>query len=147
MPVPPAPHWIILDANNQSIGRVAVTAASILRGKHRPHFSPHRVCGDHVIVVNVKEMRVHSAKRTQKLYQHHTGYFGHVKVERLEDLLNNNPAKVIERAVWGMLPKNRLRPDSLKRLHVFDGGEHPFAAQKPFPLTVTVSRGIKVLPS
>lgn len=147
VPRPSASQWVILDARDQSIGTVAVTAAMILRGKHRPHFSPHRSCGDHVVVLNAGELRVHPAKRSQKQYLHHTGYFGHIRKEQLGDVLQKNPAKAVERAVWGMLPKNRLRSPSLSRLHVFEGSEHPFAAQKPSALTISVSRGIKLSPS
>ena len=144
MPKSSAPQWIIVDAHDQSIGRVATTAASILRGKHRPDFSPHRTHRDHVIVMNARGLRIHPAKVSQKKYRRHTGYFGHLKEEKLQDLLQKNPGKIIERAVWGMLPKNRLRPASFCRLHVFEGSEHPFAAQKPSPMTVSVSRGIKL---
>lgn len=146
-PKPSAPQWVILDARGQSIGRVAITAASILRGKHRPDFAPHRTQRDHVIVVNAGALRIHPAKISQKQYRRHTGYFGHLKAERLGDILQTHPEKAIERAVWGMLPKNRLRPASFCRLHVFKKNEHPFAAQKPSPLTVSVSRGIKLPPS
>lgn len=146
MPTASAPQWIILDAKDQSIGRVAVTAASILRGKHRAHFSPHRPCGDHVIVLNVKELCVHPAKMSQKKYHRHTGWFGHLKTEHLEDMLQTHPEKAVERAVWGMLPKNRLRPRHFQRLHVFEGKEHPFAAQKPSPMKTNISRGLSVSP-
>lgn len=137
-----ASQWIILDASDKSIGAVAVTAASILRGKHRPQFSPHQAGRDHVVVINARALRVHPAKKSQKQYRHHTGYFGHMTVERLRDILQTRPGKAIERAVWGMLPKNRLRSNALRRLHVFDDAEHSFAAQKPSPLTVSVSRGL-----
>src|SRR3989344_771397 len=104
MPKPSAPQWVIIDARDQSIGRVATTAALILRGKHRPDFSPHRSSGDHVIVMNAGGLHIHPAKVSQKQYLRHTGYFGHVKAEQLKDLLQKDPGKIIERAVWGMLP-------------------------------------------
>lgn len=141
-----APQWIILDARDQSVGRIAVTAATILRGKHRSQFSPHRLYGDHVIVVNASAVEVHPAKKSQKLYRHHTGYLGHMRVERLDDMLRTNPIKVIEKAVWGMLPKNRLRARARARLHVFSGVDHPFSAQKPCVLTTRISRGMRMSP-
>ncbi|MBI3336623.1 50S ribosomal protein L13 [Candidatus Peregrinibacteria bacterium] len=146
MPKSLAPQWIIIDARGQSIGRVAVTSALILRGKHRPDFSPHRTHSDHVIVMNVGGLCIHPAKISQKQYLRHTGYFGHVKTKKLSDLFQKDPGQIIERAVWGMLPKNRLRSSSLRRLHVFEGSTHPFAAQKPSPLAISVSRGIKLSP-
>ena len=129
-----APTWYIIDANEQNLGRVATKAAQVLRGKHKPSFSPHQVCGDTVIVINAGKLTFTPKKLLQKEYISHTGYFGHVKSIRLTDQLIKHPERVIELAVKGMLSKNRLRAQMLNRLHVFAGAEHVHAAQKPVPL-------------
>ncbi len=136
LPVP-APIWYIVDAEGQTIGNVATNVAHVLRGKHKPSFSPHQLCGDHVIVVNIDKLSISPAKSKGKLYYHHTGYLGHMQVRTLEKMMEK-PEKVIELAVKGMLPQNRLRPKMLKRMHVYTGTEHKYAAQKPVPLTLAL---------
>ncbi|OGJ59299.1 50S ribosomal protein L13 [Candidatus Peribacteria bacterium RIFCSPHIGHO2_01_FULL_51_9] len=130
-PKPPIPKWLLLDADGESLGRVAAKAASLLRGKHRPEFSPHHVCGDNVVVVNVTKLAIHPSKITQKVYYRHTAYMGHLKRSSLGTLLQKDPCAVVRQAVKGMLPKNRLRDPLLKRLHIFTDALHPHDAQKP----------------
>ncbi len=132
-----APAWHLVDADGQTIGRLAAKIAHVLRGKHKPTFSPHQLCGDHIVLVNVEKLAVTPAKAMKKLYRDHTGYPGHLKTRTLGKVMKEDPAEAIERAVKGMLPANRLRPQMLKRLHVFQGAEHTYAAQKPAPLTLS----------
>jgi len=134
-PKPSAPQWVLIDAEGGSLGRIAANIASVLRGKHYPTFSRHMVCGDHVIVINVAKLLVHPAKLAHKMYYRHTGYVGHLRKESLQTAMKKNPAGVLERAVKGMLPRNRLRALLLKRLHVFAGSEHTHEAQKPVHLS------------
>lgn len=132
-----APAWHVVDASELSLGRMAATVASMLRGKHKPSFSPHQLCGDHIVVINVKEMKFPQKKLMQKLYYDHSGYLGHMKTSTLEKMLEKNPERVVEDAVRRMLPKNRLRAQIMKRLHVFAGAEHPYAPQQPTPLSLS----------
>lgn len=131
-----APKWHIIDAEGQSIGRIAAKAAHVLRGKHRVTFSAHQLCGDHVIFTNISKMAINPSKLLQKEYFSHSGYMGHSKAIPLKRMLETHPDRVIMKAVQGMLPKNRLRAQMLKRVHVFTGSEHTHEAQKPTPLTV-----------
>jgi large subunit ribosomal protein L13 len=131
---PSIPQWVILDASGKTIGRLAVGIANNLRGKHRKEFSPHAIYGDHVVVTNVSKMTVHPAKLAQKVYHRHTGYPGHIRTQKLNTLFEKDPVTVLERAVKGMLPKNRLRAVMLKRLHLFAGSDHPHDAQKPIEI-------------
>jgi len=132
-----APKWYIVDAEGQVLGRIAAKIAHMLRGKHKPSFSPHQICGDEIIVINAAKLSFEARKLSQKEYISHTGYIGHLKSEKLKDTLIKYPERVIERAVKGMLPKNRLRDPMLKRLHVFADSEHPHAPQKPVSLTLS----------
>ncbi|MFA7682380.1 MAG: 50S ribosomal protein L13 [Candidatus Peribacteraceae bacterium] len=134
---PAAPEWHIVDAEGQSPGRLSADIATVLRGKHRPSFSPHQMCGDHVIVINAEKIKLQSTQLYRKVYYKHTGYLGHLKTTTLGKMMEKNPCSVLERAVKGMLPKNRLRIEMLKRLHVVPGAEHPHEAQKPTPLSFT----------
>ena len=136
---PEAPKWILIDAEGQSLGRLAASTASILRGKHKPSFSPHQIYGDHVVVINASKLSFQSAKLHRKQYARHTGFIGSLKVISLGDLFKQNPVQVIEKAVKGMLPKNKLRNEMMKRLHVYAESEHNHGAQKPQPLTSSPS--------
>lgn len=129
-----AAKWYIVDAANQSFGRLSANIAHVLRGKHEAHFSPHQLCGGHVIVINASQLAIEPRKAMQKTYFSHTGYLGHKKNTPLQKVFAKNPATVIEKAVQGMLPKNRLRAQMMKRLHVFNGAEHTHEAQKPISL-------------
>lgn len=129
-----APHWHIVDATGQTIGFVSSKVAHVLRGKHRPTFSPHQLCGDHVVIINVAKLSVTPEKARRKTYFHHTGRLGHHHVKSLARVMEERPEEAIEKAVYGMLPKNRLRPQMLKRMHLSAGPEHKYGAQKPTPL-------------
>lgn len=134
---PAAPKWLLLDAEGRSIGTVAAKAAALLRGKHVVTYSPHQLHGDHVVVVNAGKLAVRRKKRVNKIYRKHTGYLGHLRSTTLEKMLAEQPTVVVEMAVKGMLPKNRLRPQMLKRLHVFAESAHTHEAQKPQPVPLS----------
>ncbi len=123
--------WYVVDAKDQVLGRMASRIASYLRGKHKPVFTPNVDTGDFIIVVNADKVKFTGNKLTDKKYYHHTGYIGHIKEKSLKDRMNNEPEKVIEDAVWGMLPKNRLGRAMIKKLKVYRGAEHGHTAQKP----------------
>ena len=123
--------WYLIDADGKTLGRVATEVARILRGKHKPIYTPHVDTGDHVIVINAAKVKVTGKKYTDKLYYRHTGYPGGIKVTNFADLLRRKPEQVIEKAIWGMIPHNRLGRRVFKKLRVYPGPEHPHAAQKP----------------
>jgi large subunit ribosomal protein L13 len=132
-----APSWYLLDAKEQSVGRMAAKIATMLRGKHKVSFSAHQLCGDHIVVVNAKELSFPQKKRMQKLYYDHSGFMGHMRTTNLEDMMRKNPTRVVEDAVRRMLPKNRLRKEMMKRLHIFAAAEHTHTAQQPIPLSLS----------
>ncbi|MCG0277385.1 MAG: 50S ribosomal protein L13 [Thermanaeromonas sp.] len=123
--------WYIIDAAGKTLGRVAATAASILRGKHKPIFTPHVDTGDHVIVINAEKVRLTGKKLLKKEYITHSGYPGGLKRINYATLLQTHPERAIEKAVWGMLPHNRLGRKIFKKLRVYRGSVHPHEAQKP----------------
>ena len=123
--------WYIIDAENQVLGKVAATAAHVLRGKHKPTFTPHVDTGDHVIIINCKDVVLTGNKLSQKIYRHHSGYIGGMKEVPAKTMLENNPEKAMTLAVKGMLPHNSLGRASLKKLRVYAGSEHENQAQKP----------------
>jgi len=131
---PSAPRWVLIDAEGKNLGRIAARVSMILRGKHRASFSPHQISGDHVVVINAGKLTFTASKFRRKTYYKHSGYLGHLKATPLAKMLAEKPAKVIEKAVYGMLPINRLRAKAMLRLHVFAGSEHTHTAQKPVPL-------------
>jgi large subunit ribosomal protein L13 len=133
---PADPKWIIIDAEGQNLGRMATQIAVILRGKGKVSFSPHQLCGDHVVVINAQKLFFHPTKHRRKIYVSHSGYIGHIKTRSLQYMIDNKPTLMVEKAVKGMLPKNRLARKMLKRLHVFAGAEHPHEAQQPKALTL-----------
>lgn len=124
-------EWVVIDATNQVLGRLAERAAFMLRGKHKPNFTPHVDCGDNVIIINAEKIRLTGKKLTDKVYVRHTGYPGGQRFETAEDLLKRKPLALVEHAVKGMLPKTRLGSDLFRNLHVYEGPEHPHAAQQP----------------
>ena len=126
--------WFVVDASNKTLGRLASQIAHRLRGKHKPEFAPHMDNGDFIVVVNCEKVRVTGAKLDNKKYWRHTGYPGGIYSNTLRELLDNKPDQVLEKAVKGMLPKNRLGRAMLKKLKIYSGGEHPHAAQNPQPL-------------
>lgn len=129
--------WYVVDARDQVLGRLASRIASYIRGKHKPVFTPHVDTGDFVIVVNADKVKVTGNKLEDKVYQHHTGYLGNLKEKTLKDRMGSEPEKVIEDAVWGMLPKNRLGRAMIKKLKVYRGAEHGHTAQKPERIEMT----------
>lgn len=124
-------EWWVADASGKTLGRFCAKVASVLRGKHKPTYTPHVDAGDYVIVINSSKITMSGNKLERKEYEHFTGYPGGRKVESAKDLLARRPNAVIERGVKGMLPKNRLGRAMYKKLFVYEGAEHPHFAQKP----------------
>jgi len=127
-------EWFIVDAAGQSLGRLASKIAAVLRGKHKPIFTPGLDTGDFVIVINAEQVTVTGNKLTEKFYYRYSGYPGGMTAISLRDQLAKHPDRVLEHAVWGMLPHNRLGRAMLKKLKVYGGAEHPHSAQKPSEL-------------
>jgi large subunit ribosomal protein L13 len=123
--------WYVVDADGVVLGRLATHVATILRGKHKPIFAPHADTGDHVIVVNARGVRVTGNKEQDKMYYRHSGYPGGLREEPYWKLMAQRPTRVVEEAIRGMLPKNRLGRDMFRKLSVYEGTEHPHGAQKP----------------
>ncbi|HHV61705.1 MAG TPA: 50S ribosomal protein L13 [Firmicutes bacterium] len=128
--------WYVVDATGKTLGRLASQVASILRGKHKPIYTPNMDTGDHVIVVNAEKVAVTGDKLNKKIYYTHSLYPGGLKATRLVDLLKTKPERVIEHAVMGMLPHNRLGRKIIRKLRVYRGPEHPHEAQKPEKLEI-----------
>ncbi|MDD2197731.1 MAG: 50S ribosomal protein L13 [Bacteroidales bacterium] len=124
-------EWIVVDATNEVLGRLASKVAKILRGKYKPSYTPHVDCGDYVIVINAEKVRLTGSKMTEKLYYHYTGYPGGKRSATPKDWLLNKPTAIIEHAVKGMLPKSRLGSEMYRNLYVYAGAEHKHEAQKP----------------
>lgn len=123
--------WYVVDATDQTLGRLASAVAHRLRGKHKPEFTPHVDTGDYIVIVNAANIRVTGNKLKDKLYHHHTGYVGNMKTIALGKMMQEHPERAITKAVKGMLPKNSLGAAMLKKLRVFAGAEHEHAAQQP----------------
>ncbi len=123
--------WYVIDAANKPLGRTAVKAADILRGKHRPEFTPHADCGEFVIVINASKAILTGKKLEQKMYRHHSGYIGGLKEENYKHMMATRPEFAMELAVKGMLPHNTLGAKAFTRLHVYAGETHNHAAQQP----------------
>lgn len=128
--------WLIVDASNQVLGRLATQVATLLRGKHKPEFTPFLDTGDFVVIVNAERVAVTGTKMEDKLYYRHSGHPGGLKVETLRERLDKYPERVIRSAVKGMLPKNRLGRKLLKKLKIYEGPEHPHEAQQPQTFTL-----------
>ena len=124
-------NWYVVDADGENLGRLASKIAVILRGKHKPIYSPSVDCGDYVIVLNAGKITVTGRRMDQKVYYHHSGYPGGIKSITLRDQLEKHPTRPVEMAVKGMLPKNKLGRKMLTKLKVYAGSEHPHEAQKP----------------
>jgi large subunit ribosomal protein L13 len=124
-------EWFLVDAEGKTLGRLASGIAQVLRGKHKPIYTPHLDCGDYVIVVNADKVQVTGRKLDQKMYYHHTGYPGGIKSISLRNQLQKHPKRVLQAAVRGMLPRNRLGRRMLKKLRVYVGDSHPHQAQQP----------------
>lgn len=128
--------WWVVDASDQTLGRLSAKLAMILQGKNKPVYTPHMDTGDFVVVVNVDKMRITGRKLDQKIYYRHTGYAGGQKATTMRDMMENHPERVLTHAVKGMLPKNRLSRAQLKKLKIFSGPEHTHAAQQPRVLEI-----------
>jgi large subunit ribosomal protein L13 len=129
-------HWILIDASERPLGRIASRAAGILRGKHRPDFTPNQDAGDFVVIINAAKVRLTGSKTEGKVYHRHTEYPGGIRTTTAGKLLEKRPEKLVEMAVHGMLPKSRLGRRLFNKLKVYRGAEHPHAAQKPQPITI-----------
>ena len=129
-------RWVLIDATDRPLGRVASRAASMLRGKHRPDYTPHEDVGDFVVVINADKIKLTGAKAADKVYHRHTEYPGGVRSTTAGKLLSGKPERLIEMAVRGMLPKNRLGRHLFTKLKVYRDAEHPHAAQKPETITL-----------
>jgi large subunit ribosomal protein L13 len=128
--------WHVIDAGGQVLGRVASTAAKLLQGKHKATYTPSIDTGDHVVIVNVATVKLTGRKEEQKLYRRHSGYEGGLREERAKDVRQQNPVRLMEEAVRGMLPKTKLGDAMYRKLKVYSGADHPHAAQKPSSLEV-----------
>ncbi len=128
--------WYVVDATGKTLGRLASQVASILRGKHKPTYTPHVDTGDFVIVVNADKVRLTGRKLQNKIYYRHTGYPGGLRAQTAREMLATRPERVIELAVWGMLPHNSLGRRQIRKLKVYRGSEHPHAAQQPEVLDI-----------
>ena len=124
-------EWLLVDATDMTLGRLASEVAQILRGKNKPTYTPHIDTGDFVVVVNAEKIKITGAKATDKVYYRHTGYVGHLKSETFTEAMEKHPTRVIEHAVRGMLPKGTLGTQMYKTLKVYAGPEHPHQAQNP----------------
>ena len=124
-------QWYLVDAENLTLGRLATEVASVLRGKNKPHFTPHLDTGDFVVVINAEKIQVSGNKAEQKLYRKHSGRPGGMKVETFNALQSRIPERIVEKAIKGMLPHNSLGRQLFRKLKVYKGSEHPHAAQKP----------------
>ena len=123
--------WYVIDAEGQSLGRVATKAAHVLRGKHKPTFTPHIDCGDNIIIINADKVNLTGNKLENKMYYNHSMYTGGLRERTAKEMKEKYPVEMVERAVKGMLPHNRLGRSMYKKLFVYAGSEHPHAAQKP----------------
>jgi large subunit ribosomal protein L13 len=130
-------RWLVIDAEDVVLGRLASQTAILLRGKHKPTYAPHVDGGDHVIIINAAKVALTGSKRDQKLAYRHSGYPGGLRATTYTELLEKNPEKAVEKAIRGMIPKNSLGRQVLSKLKVYAGSEHPHAAQQPVPYELT----------
>ena len=129
-------NWYVIDAENLPLGRVATKAANLLRGKHKVTFTPHIDCGDYVIIVNADKVKLTGNKLDQKMYYNHSGFPGGLRERNAKTMIENYPVEMVERAVKGMLPHNRLGRQTYKKLFVYAGADHKHMAQKPVSITI-----------
>ena len=130
--------WHLIDADGVTLGRLATKVATLLRGKHKPSFTPHQELGDYVVIVNAERVNVTGRKRQQKMYYKHSGYPGALRTESFATMIKRKPEHVVEHAIRGMLPKNRLGRKLFKNVKVYAGPSHPHQAQQPEKLEITV---------
>src|SRR6187200_2962852 len=124
-------QWHVIDADGQVLGRIATEAARLLQGKHKAVYTPHIDTGDHVVIVNAARVKLTGRKEEQKMYRYHSGYDGGLREERAKDVRAKHPRRLMEEAVRGMLPKSKLGDAMYRKLNVYEGADHPHAAQKP----------------
>jgi|TARA_Y100000814_G_scaffold135249_1_gene97998 large subunit ribosomal protein L13 len=136
-------QWYLVDAENQTLGRLATEVAAVLRGKNKPYFTPHLDTGDFVVIVNAEKIQVTGRKGTQKLYRRHSGRPGGMKVETFNALQERIPERIVEKAIKGMLPHNALGRQLFRKLKVYKGSEHPHAAQNPKVLSINSNALVK----
>ncbi len=129
-------NWYVIDAKDIVLGRLASKAATILRGKHKPTYTPHVDCGDYVIIINASEVNLTGNKLDKKIYYNHSGYTGGLRERTAREMKENYSVEMVERAIKGMLPKGRLGRQMYKKLFVYEGSEHPHQAQKPTEMEV-----------
>ena len=129
-------NWYVIDAEGQNLGKVAALAASVLRGKHKPTYTPHIACGDNVIIINAEKVNLTGNKLNDKMYYNHSGYPGGLRERNAKTMIEKYPVEMVERAIKNMLPKNRLGRDMYRQLFVYAGNEHKHEAQKPERLEV-----------
>ena len=129
-------EWFVVDAEGQTLGRMASKVAKVLRGKYKTNFTPHADCGDNVIIINCEQVEMSGSKMQEKEYIWHTGYPGGQRVRNAEEMMKRQPHKVLEKAIKGMLPKNKLGNQLFRNLYVYVGGEHPHSAQQPTVLDI-----------
>ena len=135
-------NWVEVDATGQTLGRLSTEIARVLRGKHKPCFVPHFDCGDYVVVTNASKLRLTGSNKWEtKVYYHHTGYIGGIKSINAKDLKSQFPERLLEKAVKGMLPKNKLGRQIFKKLKVYGGPTHNHTAQKPVPMAPRIANG------
>jgi large subunit ribosomal protein L13 len=142
-----ARNWWVVDAEGQTLGRLAVQVATVLRGKNKPQYTPHVDCGDFVVVINAEKIVVSGNKEEAKLYRHHSGYPHGFKEENLKSLRQRRPTAIIEKAVKGMLPHSRLGARLFTKLKVYAGAEHPHEAQRPQVMTIGPNEAFKPHPT
>jgi len=133
--------WYVVDAEGQILGRLASRVASLLRGKHKPIFTPHVDTGDHVVVINAQNIRLSGDKLRSKIYYHHSGYPGGLKYTTAGMLKSSKPERLVQFAIQGMLPKNKLGRAMIKKLRIYAGADHPHHAQRPEPLMASQRKG------
>lgn len=129
-------NWYVIDATDVSLGRLATRVADVLRGKHKPTFTPHIDCGDFVIVINASKVKLTGNKLNNKIYYNHSGYTGGLRERTAKEMIEKYPVEMVERAVKGMIPHTRLGRQVAKKLFVYEGAEHPHMAQKPVEMKV-----------
>ena len=129
-------EWYLVDATDKTLGRLSTEIANRLRGKHKPEYTPHVDTGDYIVVVNAEKIRVTGNKGSEKVYHHHTGYPGGIKSISFSKLIDKAPERIIEKAVKGMMPKNKLSRSMMMKLKIYAGSEHPHSAQRPIPLEI-----------
>lgn len=129
-------QWIVLDAEGKTLGRFASEVSKILRGKHKPSFTPHMDSGDGVIIINSDKIKVTGAKEVQKIYRYYTGHVGGLREVPFEIMKERHPSQIIKHAVWGMMPKTKLSKSQMKKLRIFKGKEHNMTAQKPIQANI-----------